>query len=86
MITSIVNGKSTTPTALAKELVFTYGEYALSDFKACIVGHKIAMTAREIEIVKGHVINIIERSAKMMNCDTVTFNRELAEKEIGLTK
>lgn len=86
MITSIVNGKSTTPTALAKELVFTYGEYALSGFKTCISGHKIALTVREVDIVKNHVVTIIERSAKMMNCDTVTFNRELAEKEIGLTK
>jgi hypothetical protein len=86
MITSIVTGKPTTPTELAKELVFTYGEYALSDFNACIVGHKIALTAREIEIVKCHVLTIIERSAKMINCDTVTFSREQAEKEIGLTE
>lgn len=86
MITSIVSGKSTTPSALAKELVFTYGEYAVSDFNACITGHKIALTAREVGIVKSHVITVIERSAKMMNCDTVTFNREMAEKEIGLTK
>ena len=86
MITSIINGKSTTPTTLAKELVFTYGEYAVADFKACVSGHKLALTAREVELVKGHVITVIERSAKMMNCDTVTFNRETAEKEIGLTK
>lgn len=86
MIESIVTGKSTTPTALAKELVFTYGEYVVSDFNACIVGHKVALTAREIDIVKSHVLTIIERSAKMMNCDSVTFNREMAEKEIGLTK
>ncbi|MBD0905731.1 hypothetical protein DN614_24440 [Klebsiella michiganensis] len=86
MIESIVTGKSTTPTALAKELVFTYGEYVVSDFNACIVGHKVALTAREIDIVKSHVLTIIERSAKMMNCDSVTFNREMAKKEIGLTK
>ncbi|MGK2894942.1 hypothetical protein [Klebsiella michiganensis] len=86
MIESIVTGKSTTPTALAKELVFTYGEYVVADFNACIVGHKVALTAREIDIVKSHVLTIIERSAKMMNCDSVTFNREMAEKEIGLTK
>lgn len=86
MIESIVTGKSTTPTTLAKELVFTYGEYVVSDFNACIVGHKVALTAREIDIVKSHVLTIIERSAKMMNCDSVTFNREMAEKEIGLTK
>ncbi|EMG9686480.1 hypothetical protein V5435_005618, partial [Klebsiella pneumoniae] len=51
-----------------------------------IVGHKIALTAREVDIVKGHILTIIERSAKMMNCDTITFNREQAEKEIGITK
>ena len=86
MIASIITGKATTPTALAKELVFTYGEYVVSDFNACIVGHKIALTAREVDIVKGHILTIIERSAKMMNCDTITFNREQAEKEIGITK
>ncbi|HGL3854416.1 TPA: hypothetical protein ACKE3U_003742 [Klebsiella aerogenes] len=86
MIASIVTGKTTTPTGLAKELVFTYGEYAVSDFNACIIGHKVALTEREVEIVKRHVLTIIERSAKMMNCDTVTFNRTQAEKEIGLAK
>ncbi|HHT4259199.1 TPA: hypothetical protein ACTYZB_004866 [Klebsiella variicola] len=84
MITSIVSGKSTTPTILAKELVFTYGEYVIADFNACIIGHKIGLTTRELELVKKQIIKIMERTAKSFNCDTVTFDRETSEKEIGL--
>lgn len=84
MITSIITGKSATPTILAKELVFTYGEYVVVDFRKCIAGHVLALTIREVDLVKEQVLNIIERSAKMMNCDTIKFDRAMAEKEIGL--
>ncbi|WBM72940.1 hypothetical protein OH773_22110 (plasmid) [Buttiauxella sp. WJP83] len=86
MLKSIINGGTTTPTMLAKEIVFCHGEHAVVALPRILGAAGIAATEREFAQVGEQVVKILARVAKHLNHDLIKFDEAAASKRINETK
>lgn len=85
MLKSIINGGATTPTMLAKEIVFCHGEHAAA-LPNILGAAGISATEREFALVSEQVVKIIARVAKHLNHDAIKFDEAAASKRINESK
>ncbi|ECC9190056.1 hypothetical protein DRW71_09735 [Salmonella enterica subsp. diarizonae] len=86
MLKSIINGGATTPTMLAKEIVFCHGEHAVVALPNILGASGISATEREFALVSEQVVKIIARVARLLNHDAIKFDEAAALKRINETK
>ena len=86
MLKSIINGGATTPTMLAKEIVFCHGEHAVVALPNSLGAAGISATEREFALVSEQVVKIIARVAKHLNHDAIKFDEAAASKRINESK
>ncbi len=61
MLKSIINGATTTPAQLAKEIVFYHGEYAVIALPSILGAAGMKATDREFGLVSEQVVKILAR-------------------------
>ncbi|HFD6792539.1 TPA: hypothetical protein ACF3MX_004627 [Enterobacter hormaechei] len=81
MLKSIINGGATTPTMLAKEIVFCHGEHAVVALPNILGAAGISATEREFALVSEQVVKIIARVAKHLNHDAIKFDEAALRSE-----
>lgn len=86
MLKSIITGGTTTPTMLAKEIVFCHGEHAVMALPSILGAAGISATEREFTLVSEQVVKILTRVAKHLNHDLIKFDEVAASKRINETK
>ncbi|EBM7745629.1 hypothetical protein C5952_02975 [Cronobacter sakazakii] len=86
MLKSIINGGATTPTMLAKEIVFCHGEHAVVALRSILGTAGISATEREYALLSEQVVKILARIAKHLNHDLINFDEAAASKRINETK
>lgn len=82
MMKSIFIGTGTTPTQLAKEIVFLHGETAVVSLDQILVVHAMTLTSRERGLLVEQIGKILSRIHKNLNCDSITFDEEGALKRM----
>lgn len=86
MLKSIINGGTTTPTLLAKEIVFCHGEHAVVALPSILGAAGIRTTEREFTMVSEQIVKILARVAKNLNHDIIKFDEAAASQRIIETK
>ncbi|ANF12491.1 hypothetical protein [Klebsiella pneumoniae] len=86
MLKSLINGNTTTPTMLAKEIVFFHGEYAVVALPRILGAAGMSVTEREYGLISEQVVKILSRMAKHLNHDAIKFDEAAASKRINETK
>ena len=69
MLKSIINGATTTPAQLAKEIVFYHGEYAVIALPSILGAAGMKATDREFGLVSEQVVKILARVSRLLNHD-----------------
>ncbi|BCU04366.1 TPA: hypothetical protein J0591_003681 [Escherichia coli] len=86
MLKSIINGATTTPAQLAKEIVFYHGEYAVIALPSILGAAGMKATDREFGLVSEQVVKILARVSRLLNHDAISFDESAALKRINETK
>ncbi|SLV91470.1 hypothetical protein [Klebsiella pneumoniae] len=77
MLKSLINGNTTTPTMLAKEIVFFHGEHAVVALPRILGAAGMSVTEREYGLISEQVV---------LNHDAIKFDEAAASKRINETK
>lgn len=86
MLKSLINDATTTPTLLAKEIVFFYGEYAVVALPSILGAAGMKTTEREFKLVSEQVVKVLARVSRVLNHDAIEFDKSAALKRITETK
>ncbi|WP_257952598.1 hypothetical protein [Klebsiella pneumoniae] len=86
MLKSLINGNTTTPTMLTKEIVFFHGEHAVVALPRILGAAGMSVTEREYGLISEQVVKILSRMAKHLNHDAIKFDEAAASKRINETK